>query len=679
LLVGTQPPVYDENYRPASPYNWKVRETASAIRPAKQRCHAFEVRSVADEFDPYRAWLGLECGTRSPDYYQLLGISRREADMRLIIAAGDRAMARVRAHRPGRNAAAWARLLDEIAAAKQCLTDAAERHRYDQQLAPDAAESGRREKSSPNPAEDLNFFPPGYSKHGVRRGTQEPAEEKHVDKAPAESADDFVLELERESQSPESGVRSPESGAESPGHGRGNGPSSPHPASGNRDFIQLDEVPSSKFHEEPHGFGQAESDAEASSGVPLSAFVELVDQSPEEAIAAVTEAAKSRVRFEGLDRESAASPESPRSKPETGDVFRSSQSDWAGRAGSLRVGRSEPVARRRSISPLLMGIAMGFVLLIVAAIAAYFGRRPEQSPHVPTNPLAVLPGDQLTGQADISEPPRRSGQQPTHSPAPVADVGRQDSKEDDRNSEEAKPEEADKVRSAQPESPSGATGEARKVPEVAAAPNAQSEQPKPAEVSPDDPTGMGPMPGYAAPSAAGLSDDEFRGELRRARAAVGECNFALAGQAISRAESSAVDDRRKEQVAAMQTLAEHVRVFDEAVRRAASTLPAASEISLGEQSVAIVVETGPDHIVVRAEGKNRRFRHADMPLGLEVALGAEVMGQDEGASRVYKAAYVLVSPKAGADDKRRATGWLQEVQAGTPAARKILTAVSDSR
>ena len=625
---------------------------------------------MADEFDPYRTWLGLQCGTRPPDYYQLLGISRREADMRRIIAAGDHAMAKVRGHRPGRHAAAWARLLDEIAAAKQCLTDAAERHRYDQQLSPDAAEAGKGEKISPNPAEDLNYFPPGYSKHSVRRGTREPA-----DRTPVETADDFVLELERESKSPESGALSPEADAESRGRDFGNGSSSP--ASGNRDFVRFDDVPSSQFHEEPHGSGQTESDAEDSPEVPLSAFVELVDQSPEEAIAAVTEAATSRAHAEGLNREAVASSEPTRPRAETAEVFVGSQSGWASAASPQRGGRLEPVARRRSVSPLLLGVAMGFVLLIVAAIAAYLGRRPEQSPRVPANPLAVLPDDQLAVQADISAPPRRNEQRPAVSPRPVAGVGHQNGSKDDRSKAETKVEEVDKGGPPQTGPPSGTTGESSEVPEVAAAPSAQSEQSKPSEVSPDDPTGMGPMPGYAAPSAAGLSDDEFRSELRRARTAVGARDFALARQAILRAESSAVDDRRKEQVAAMQALAEHVRVFDDAVRRAASTLPAASEIGLGEQSVAIVVETGPDYIVVRAEGKNRRFRHADMPLGLEVALGVEVMGQDEATGRVYKAAYVLVSPKASAEDKRRATGWLQEAQSRAPAAQMILAAVGE--
>ena len=75
------------------------------------------------EFNPYREWLGLECGPLPPNYYQLLGIEPDEPDVRVIHAAADRAMAHVRSHRPGAQTRAWARLLDEIAAAKNCLDE----------------------------------------------------------------------------------------------------------------------------------------------------------------------------------------------------------------------------------------------------------------------------------------------------------------------------------------------------------------------------------------------------------------------------------------------------------------------------------------------------------------------------------------------------------------------------
>lgn len=88
---------------------------------------------MSDEFDPYREWLGLE--NPAPSYYELLGLSFHETDATNIAVAADRAITRVRSFRPGPHARAWSRLLDELRAAKDCLTDAGQRSRYDAELA----------------------------------------------------------------------------------------------------------------------------------------------------------------------------------------------------------------------------------------------------------------------------------------------------------------------------------------------------------------------------------------------------------------------------------------------------------------------------------------------------------------------------------------------------------------
>jgi hypothetical protein len=85
-----------------------------------------------DGFNPYREWLGL--GVTAPNYYELLGLTLQEPDQRTIAEAAERAMTRVRSFRPGPQAREWASLLDEIRAAKECLTEAQLRARYDSEL-----------------------------------------------------------------------------------------------------------------------------------------------------------------------------------------------------------------------------------------------------------------------------------------------------------------------------------------------------------------------------------------------------------------------------------------------------------------------------------------------------------------------------------------------------------------
>jgi hypothetical protein len=100
--------------------------------------------------------------------YDLLSLPMYEADADTIHHAADRALARVRGHRPGAHAAAWAALLDELAEAKACLTDPARKSTYDTSLRKQlagtpptgtASAADDAETAAVNQLPDL--FPPG--------------------------------------------------------------------------------------------------------------------------------------------------------------------------------------------------------------------------------------------------------------------------------------------------------------------------------------------------------------------------------------------------------------------------------------------------------------------------------------------------------------------------------------
>src|SRR5689334_19336657 len=96
---------------------------------------------LANDFDPYREWLGLALD-RQPSYYELLSLAPGESDERQIKLAAEQAATKVRSFRPGPHARAWSQLLDEIQAAKECLCDPARRAQYD-------AERRRGQTSAP--------------------------------------------------------------------------------------------------------------------------------------------------------------------------------------------------------------------------------------------------------------------------------------------------------------------------------------------------------------------------------------------------------------------------------------------------------------------------------------------------------------------------------------------------
>ena len=89
---------------------------------------------MADEFDPYHRWLGIPPEEQPPHHYRLLGINAFEANPEVIRDAAQQRMAHVRTYQLGKSQSLSQRILNELAAAKACLSDAKQKAIYDAQL-----------------------------------------------------------------------------------------------------------------------------------------------------------------------------------------------------------------------------------------------------------------------------------------------------------------------------------------------------------------------------------------------------------------------------------------------------------------------------------------------------------------------------------------------------------------
>jgi hypothetical protein len=176
-------------------------------RFSRRKRQSFKAQaSVEQIFNPYREWLGWD-QSRAPDYYELLGISRGEADGGRIALAAEQRIAAVRRFRPGEQAPAWSQLLDEIRTAKTCLSDPTLRERYnarsvERRMFQSAARVGLAEEelstkavSAPAEVDDLvpggaidTLLPP-VAEHADHVATREgesfgfaPVDARHADK-----------------------------------------------------------------------------------------------------------------------------------------------------------------------------------------------------------------------------------------------------------------------------------------------------------------------------------------------------------------------------------------------------------------------------------------------------------------------------------------------------------------
>jgi hypothetical protein len=93
-----------------------------------------------DSFNPYEKWLGIPLAEQPPSYYRLLGVEEFEAAAECLTRAADERMIHIRTFQTGPRGALTQKLLNEISAARICLTDDEARGAYDRLLRGEASD-----------------------------------------------------------------------------------------------------------------------------------------------------------------------------------------------------------------------------------------------------------------------------------------------------------------------------------------------------------------------------------------------------------------------------------------------------------------------------------------------------------------------------------------------------------
>jgi uncharacterized protein YegL len=89
---------------------------------------------MSDYFDPYHQWLGIPASDQPANHYRLLGIPMFEESAGVIENAADQRMGHLRTFQIGQHSSLSQKLLNEVVAAKVCLTTPAKKADYDQEL-----------------------------------------------------------------------------------------------------------------------------------------------------------------------------------------------------------------------------------------------------------------------------------------------------------------------------------------------------------------------------------------------------------------------------------------------------------------------------------------------------------------------------------------------------------------
>ncbi len=521
---------------------------------------------VADALNPYRQWLELDTDASSLNHYELLGLPLYENDADKILHAADRALARVRSHRPGTHAAAWSKLLDELAQAKKCLRDAKQKNRYDaalraQQHTPSADDhkttkgtnTGAPEIAAVNQMPDL--FPPGM----------EPTEQ------PKQTAP----------------TRKPSTGAAAP---------KPKPTQIDRPARKTKPAPSEtaaqKSHRTPTPVKKRPPPPPTST-VPRAG--RLLDDPYEE------------------DTPSGAMlSESVPDVPVNAHV------------APPRTEKSSILPIAVSVAAVILVVT---TVVMFLAMGGTFGDSPSSTSPASTSPTPnrtptkrPQPATDVTPQLNPALPkkpnntplttPAKTNTSKTNALPPTAPppgTGEIDKREQQASSTPTVTESPTKPASQTPQvkTPAATVTDA--------APSATMPASGTASKTKDEPTTP------RVPTRQELA--QLGRALAAAKGALGTHNFDLASIELTNAAKLAVSPDHQAMVARLQRLADLEQSFWQTVTATVKRFQGAEELTIGSGGlVVLVVETGPDSITIRKAGRNQRYSITQMPPGLALAI-----------------------------------------------------------
>lgn len=146
-----------------------------------------------------------------------------------------------------------------------------------------------------------------------------------------------------------------------------------------------------------------------------------------------------------------------------------------------------------------------------------------------------------------------------------------------------------------------------------------------------------------------------------ARVSLGEFDIEGARGFLDRAAGAVQGSEEAAQVERLRTLANYLEEFWKTMGKIVSGLEATEEIVIGEERV-IVVETSPNRLIIKAQGRLRQYSPLDkMPHVLVTALAEGRFGKDASSKAVY-GAYLAVAPDG--DRQRARQLWEEAAQGG---------------
>lgn len=634
------------------------------------------------EFNPYREWLGLEGVIGTPNYFVLLGVPREVQDAEEIRQAADRAIGRVRSQRPGANGQAWAGLIDRLNAAKGCLLDPGQRAEYEKQLAgPSAPRVPMAPPPGMSPAASY-AYPPGMGgpAAGPSAPQPTPAAAPAMPYSPGPAPQPWQPTPAPMAQAPWPTAPAPAMPAAYPSYPDPNYPAA-QPAMA-MPMAAPAGWPAQPWNAAPTGYppaatpwGAPPAAAPAATPYPWPAAAPYAARPAAAYPAAAPMAAPCGSGPAPMAMPAAMATAAPAAMPY--DPFAGQQAyppadmQYAAAPAPVEIPRGTAVAPAPAASPAMPP---------QEAPPADEPRGPEIKSREPTTTPVERKGDEsnqvliwggaaaavlLCAFLAIMSLPRDSGKpvagphHPSHpnhpttpvsvKPGPVRPRPRPGPNDPKEPTEE--PEEMVGPQEPKPPIPMRRPTETPNDPLMKpVTPEPPTPAPMPAPMPEPMPPKPAPMPMVAPPTPAELV--ELKQALSTAKQAMAERELDAAKQSLAKAEKVAKLPEHKAMVERLKKLDTHLNEFWSAVGDSLKELKATDELMIGSTVVA-VVESGPDLLVARVAGGNRRYRKLALPHGLALNIADRWLDKSNPTTPVLRAAY-LAADKGSEEEREQA-------------------------
>ncbi|HEV3024728.1 MAG TPA: hypothetical protein VGX76_19765 [Pirellulales bacterium] len=604
-----------------------------------------------DDFNAYRAWLGVTSDANPPNHYELLGLPLLRAEPAKVADAFRRQVARVTPHLSGEHGAIADRILAELAAAKVELLTPTTKRMYDAKLAspktsqqhaaprPISAGAMPAAASARTPTGQAPLLQPQTRLGQAPTSTApQPAAAAYPSSKPNESADiDDWLPPAADPELASSYVPGATSAWEAPATHQGE--VGPLPAT-QQPLSQVPMMATALPVAAVGGYGHQQPVAQA---IPIAAVPSQYGaQSPmavgvSAAPFGVPMAATPVTAATPIGYARVADPYSP-GLPAAAQEPNPFMSVAASDPTSTPAARS-PAPRTSSHAGM---VAVVFAVVALAAAGSFFAF------HSSTEPVAANTAGKVAAAAD---PSNGNGGKQRHQGAKsksTAGAGQRATPPDeatmveDRAVESALDKAVPEESANEPEStePEPADGGAMLGPE---APDMQT-TPKSGEPAVPAP----PPPAEATPRQLAAVKEA----LAAARTALGKRDLEAAQEQLDLATLDAVTPELEKELSRVQLLAEYVEHFWKAVSETLTMLQATEELTL-DGAICTVVDASADSLTIHVPGKNREFKLREIPTSLAVTLAERWLDKADDRTPLVIGAFLLADPKGDDDQARR--------------------------